>query len=116
MKQNPFTFLFNANNESYGFNYGYFCNQLFFSSLLKSEYVNSVNSRILLGDILLKHVCQRITNVSIDSKDRRVSGFFKTDSKLFASVVWDLAESICSQWNTIEESDFPLTLASSDSK
>ncbi len=110
-EQRTYAFLFNADNPNLGGFYGYPCQNAFIKSLVLSDIQKTVYTRILDGDVLLHSFCREITEVSY-KKVNEFSATYNMNKDLLVSLIWDLADSLCQNWSSLDFDELPLLLGS----
>lgn len=99
----PVVFLFNESNEdAYKF-VNYFVN-----CLKNSKNFEQLNSRILIGSLLLQNFCKIPSEVKFhpksSSSQKKIT--FSFDKNYFISLLSDLEYTVNSNWSTLDEGDF----------
>ena len=105
-------FLFNADEKIEGLCYGDYYDHHLFAKNVQLAELNSINTGVLFGDLLLNHVCDRIQEVSQIPDGRSMSKTYHVDKELYVTLACDLTESLAEQWATFDMEQLPLTICS----
>lgn len=101
-----YCFLFDADNPDMS-NYAYSYNRSFFNVILNMEDM-SVESYILIGDMFYRNLCENISEIEFDSKNKAKKVKYEYDKGLYIALLWDFAESITRTWSTVDIDYFPI--------
>ena len=101
-------FLFNADAEGVPASYGGLFDAALLESLSAADQVGVTSSRVLRGDILISSLCERLIEVS--SSPKGGGSTIGHDMNVYRTVIWDLADAIQGQWNTLDLETFPFSL------
>lgn len=97
-----YAFIFNADHESLGSNYGYpIINQTTFL-LFKSDVKRTVSSCMQLGDIFLPSLSSKISEIKNSKSGHSHQSTYKFDKEMHMSLAVRFVEEIGLQWSTID--------------
>lgn len=105
-------FLFNADEKMAGHCYGDYYDRHLFAKTVQLTELNSINTCVLFGDLLLRSVCRRISEVSQTPDGRSMTRTYHVDKELYVTLACDLAETLGEQWSTLDIEQLPLTICS----
>lgn len=101
-------FLFDADAPDIPSWYGGIFDPAFLGALSSADPGGRTRSIVLRGDALVNSLATKITAVS---KGERQSGYQQSyDKELLSTVIWDIADALMGQWNTVDAAAFPLFL------
>lgn len=108
MNTSSIAFLFNADAPGIPYSYGSVFDAAFLKALSAADSAGRTNSGVFRGDVLVRNLTTKITAVS---KGENRSGRQQSyDKNLLSTIIWDLADSLAGQWNTVDQEYFPLIL------
>jgi hypothetical protein len=101
-------FLFNADAEGVSSHYAADFNPPFLRAVSAVDPNGVTRSTVLLGDVLVKSLCERVTAVL---RKERVSGnTVGYDLNLNRTIIWDLSDALAGQWHTMDIETLPTNL------
>lgn len=107
-------FLFNADSPVFQGVYGWTCNKEFIKALVAVDQGNTTSTRLYIGDLLLHSFCSeptKVENVLISGKSPSLVSTFTVNKELFTSLIWDITDSISSNWQTVDLENFPFIIS-----
>jgi hypothetical protein len=84
----------------------------FLSALARVDPTGRTRSLVGLGDPLVAELAAKITSVA--QRERGSSYTKSCDMEVYRTLIWDLADAISLQWNTVTEADLLRILDNSD--
>lgn len=101
-------FLFDGDAPELPCWYGGVFDSAFLAALSSADPAGFTNSSLFRGDALVHNLATKVTGVS---KSERQSTYRQShDKDLLGTVIWDIADSLAGQWNTLDPDAFPLLL------
>ena len=101
-----YAFLFDADHESLGCNYGRpLINQIVLS-IFKSEMSHTVNSCMQNGDISLHGLSSKISEIVKSPSKRSSQSTYTFDKEMYLTLAVRFAEETSQQWSTIDTETF----------
>lgn len=108
METSAIVFLFESQAEGVSDWYGGDFDSAFLRALSVADKKCRTHSAVLRGDAIVDRIATKITAASSDGKG--ASHTQSVDMELYRTLIWDLADSLSTQWQTIDEDAFPLIL------
>jgi len=108
MTTRPVTFLFDSSAAKDTGWYGREFDSAFLSALSAADPDGHSHSAIGRGDAIVSELATKVTAVT--RQGRTSSHTQSYDMDLYRTVIWDLADALAGQWNTVDPASFPLVL------
>lgn len=109
MSTSAVVFLFDSVADGVPSWYGGLFDSAFLHALSGADPEGQTRSCILRGDALVAQLATKVT--SVEEHGQGSSYVQSYDMEVYRTLIWDMADALCLQWNTIDPESFPLVLA-----
>ena len=108
MQTSAVVFLFNTQAQGVSDWYGGDFDPAFLRALSAADEQGLIHSSVLRGDALVSNLATKI--IAASAEGNKTGHTQSVDVELYRTLIWDLTDSLVTQWHTVGEEEFPFVL------